>query len=192
MTEKSTFEQKQKYWEQLRNAIVHEDNLINHRLTWLLTSEWFVLSGFAIIQAAVLSNKLTLWMILGTELLLLMPIFMGMIWLCIISGSMSMAALQQIQLIRYVWIQRYPEEQRESLPLPRWIWGEEYQPNHVTLNEKPAQFPPTIVGAFHYFSKWRSIQHVPIVLLIVNLIIILACFGISAVFIYNQCFAYSQ
>ena len=76
MTVELDFEKKLKYWEQLRNAIVHEDNLVNHRLTWLLTIEGFLIGGFFVVQSVVLSNKLTIIAIWGIEILLIV-IFLG-------------------------------------------------------------------------------------------------------------------
>jgi hypothetical protein len=36
-------------WELARNVIEHEDNLINHRLTWLITIQGFLFAAFAVV-----------------------------------------------------------------------------------------------------------------------------------------------
>jgi len=39
-------------WNRVRSEIEHEDNLTNHRLTWLLTSQGFLFAAFALIFQA--------------------------------------------------------------------------------------------------------------------------------------------
>jgi hypothetical protein len=64
------FERKARYWDQVRNAIIHEDNLVNHRLTWLLTVEGFLIGGFALVETTILAGKLSPWPALVTQLIL--------------------------------------------------------------------------------------------------------------------------
>lgn len=49
---------KLEYWRELRGLIVHEDNLVNHRFSWLLTYEGFLMGGFFLIQGGLLSAKI--------------------------------------------------------------------------------------------------------------------------------------
>src|ERR1051325_3635716 len=98
MAEESLAEQKRKFWEALRTAIVHEDNLVNHRLTWLLTIEGFLLGGFFLVQNSLLSAKLAIRTVIAIESLLTI-IFLGSIWICLISGYLIAAAYQQVALI---------------------------------------------------------------------------------------------
>jgi hypothetical protein len=39
-------------WKRIRSAIEHENTLTNHRLTWLLTSQGFLLAAFALVFQA--------------------------------------------------------------------------------------------------------------------------------------------
>jgi hypothetical protein len=192
MVDESPFEQKRKYWEQLRNAIVHEDNLVNHRLTWLLTIEAFLLGGFFLVQSSVLANKLTGGASSGIEVLLVLS-FLGACWIAYISGSLNAAAYQQIAFIRNAWLQKYPEERRPIPRLPRWIRGSgalpeaarenpyQYEGETETPSEKLPEYPP-IMGEFRY-SYPQSAQRIPFVLLVLNGIAIVACLviGLSAV-----------
>src|SRR4051794_39612203 len=143
MVQESPFEEKRKYWEQLRNAIVHEDNLVNHRLTWLLAIEGFLLGGFFLGQSAVLANKLTAGASGGMELLLVMS-FLGECWIAYISGSLNAAAYLQIGFIRNSWLRKYPEEQRHIPRLPRWIRGSSVLPE--AARENPYQYEEEAEG----------------------------------------------
>jgi hypothetical protein len=81
-----TTPEKLEYWETLRNAINHENELVDHRLTWLLSVEGFLLGGFFVAQGAVLSHYVPAWAITAVQLLLI-GIFLAALWFCIIIGA---------------------------------------------------------------------------------------------------------
>jgi hypothetical protein len=174
--EQAKLEQKQKCWEILRNAIIHEDNLVNYRLTWLLTTEGFLLAGFFAAQSAVLSGNLSRKPLLVVELLIII-IFASSLWFCFISGSTITTAYRQIHVIKETWYKKYPEEKREVPPLPKWFWKDEATANEVV--NKDAEFPP-IAGEFKY-TYLTSTQRIPFIIFVVNIFAIAACVGIMVI-----------
>ena len=175
MAEESSFEQKRKYWEQLRNAIVHEDNLVNHRLTWTLTIEGFLLTGLFLVQNSVLSNKLSLISICLMEVLLIV-VFVGVASICLISGSMIAAAFGQIALIRRAWHEKYPEEKPQSKDkpaLPKWFWTSGVLSDDAGPSENEREYPP-IMGDFAY-SWFNCSQRIPSILFFINVLKLSQC-----------------
>jgi hypothetical protein len=177
MDQEALFEQKRKYWEQMRNAIVHEDNLVNHRLTWTLSIEGFLVAGFFLVQNSVLSGNLSPRRTLAIEALLVL-VFVGALCICFISGSMIAAAYRQITFIRNAWRKRYPEERREPQPLPQWFWRSGALPEDDTGSTQ-AEFPP-LMGEFRY-SFLASSQRIPAILFSINCIAIAGCLLITCV-----------
>ena len=179
MAEESLAEQKRKFWEALRTAIVHEDNLVNHRLTWLLNIEGFLLGGFFLVQNSLLSAKLAIRTVIAIESLLTI-IFLGSIWICLISGYLIAAAYQQVALIQKAWVSKYPEERRDRrLPLHGWLlWGGP-QVNEPQEEKTKHEFPP-IMGEFEYPYRW-SAQRIPLILLAINCFAIGACIAVGNV-----------
>src|SRR6185295_1750076 len=100
---------KVEYWEQLRAAIVHEDNLVHHRLTWLLTIEAFLVAGFFAVQTSGLSGKLEAVTMYWLEAILIVVLVFSL-WFCLIVSSMITAAYEQIALIKRAWTRKYPGE----------------------------------------------------------------------------------
>lgn len=94
------------YWEQFRHAIMHEDNLVNHRLTWLLTIEGFLIGGFFVLQNSMLSKHLAALEIVGIEFLLVL-ILLGAAAVCYISYLMISCAYEQTRNIRELWFDKY-------------------------------------------------------------------------------------
>lgn len=45
-------------WKRVRSSIEHENHLMNHRLTWLLTSQGFLLGGFLLVFQASTGDKI--------------------------------------------------------------------------------------------------------------------------------------
>jgi hypothetical protein len=85
---------KLEYWRELRSMIMHEDNLVNHRFSWLLTFEGFLLGGFFLVQSGILSSKLPPGAIVPVETFLLLVLLLSM-WICFITGQTISAAYRQ-------------------------------------------------------------------------------------------------
>jgi hypothetical protein len=182
-------ERKRKDWELLRAAIVHEDNLVNHRLTWLFTVHGFLIGGFFLVQSAVVAGKLADGFgVVGLEALLTI-VFLAGIWICLISGALIAAAYKHIAQIRAVWHGKYPEEKTPLRPLPGWIFG---QDSAGTLPEDAAvatpaaaegapaaqpDFPP-IIGEFRY-SYFQNTHRIPLLLMVIDGVIVVACVTIA-------------
>src|SRR5690349_14187228 len=58
---------KLKLWEVLRELIVHEDDLVNQRLTWLFAIHAFIVGGFFVVQADVLKSHFPPWSATAAE-----------------------------------------------------------------------------------------------------------------------------
>lgn len=86
----------------VRSAIVHEDTLVNHRLTWLLAAHAFLLTFFTYTQRFVVTQKdghLILWV----EILLCL-IFAGATWLSLIVGRAVLCANLHIDQLKHWWM----------------------------------------------------------------------------------------
>jgi hypothetical protein len=185
MEPESELEQKRKYWDSLRSAIVHEDNLVNHRLTWTLTIEGFLVAGFFVVQKSVLANELSPGRALVIELLLAAAFTLA-ICICWNSGSMIAAAFKQISLIRAAWTKRYPAEKRGVLePVPNWFLGSLASPEDAAGKESGAptgpgaaeaqhpEFPP-LMGEFRQSFLQRP-EHIASLLIFFNAVAIAGC-----------------
>lgn len=182
-------ERKRKDWELLRAAVVHEDNLVNHRLTWLFTIHGFLIGGFFLVQSAVMTGKIAdAFGVVGLEALLTL-VFLACIWICVISGALIAAAYRQIAQIRSFWHGKYPEEQRPLQPLPRWMFGRK---SAGTLPEGTRSFPPfpaegssppqpdfpPIIGEFRY-SYFQNTHRIPFLLMGIDAALVIACVGVA-------------
>ena len=154
------------HFDMVRAAIVHEDNLVNHRLTWLLAAHAFLLTFFTYTQRSVLLQKdahLTLWV----EIFLCL-IFAGATWLSLIVGRAVLCANLHIDHLKHWWMVRYPGEKLEERPLDFSVLTDEAQP------PLPATSYPPICGSF---SKDRSLHlsWIPYVLATLDILLLLAC-----------------
>jgi hypothetical protein len=171
-----TTPEKLEYWEALRNAINHENELVDHRLTWLLSAEGFLLGGFFLAQGAVLSGDVPTWAIIAVQVLLIV-IFFAALWFCIIIGAAISAAYQQISRIRNVWHRRYPNEERHPENWPNWFWRDEPLPlaaeDRVRPSDPPAELPPITGRCLP--SNWRGTSRIPSLIFFVNVAVIAVC-----------------
>ena len=184
MVDVTEFERKARYWDQVRNAIIHEDNLVNHRLTWLLTVEGFLIGGFALVETTILAGKLSPWPALVTQLILAV-LFLLAIWVCLIVGTMIAAAYGQIGQIYVAWVKEYPNEPHDKTPLPEWLWkggALPTMPPSTTSPSTPRSLPvyPQLIGTYEY-SYWLNTQRIPVIFLTLNAIACAIClvFGVA-------------
>ena len=102
------------HWDMLRGAVVHEDNLVNHRLTWLLTAQGFTLAFFAVMQSVALSDKTPVGIGIGLEAFLACALVFAILLCRVVGFSVAMANLHNNQLLEW-WTTRYPDERRASV-----------------------------------------------------------------------------
>ena len=195
---------KLEYWRELRSLIVHEDNLVNHRFSWLLTYEGFLMGGFFLIQGGLLSAKIPASALICAEVFLCVVLMLSM-WICYITGQTICAAYKHTANVFQAWVDRFPEEWREACTVPDWLrrWKEEsgsfrqptfgqtnvskigvHQPgvlqtnapqsNAAQLNAQSKSEFPSILGHFKYPAFGRTAR-IPFILGLINLLAAAAC-----------------
>lgn len=95
-------------WKRIRTAIEHENTLVNHRLTWLLTSQGFLFTGFGVVY----STKQTVNLYSTTILLVIAIVGMA------ISFKIFMdieGASEQLSELDKWWHMTYAPEEYERL-----------------------------------------------------------------------------
>lgn len=123
-------------WKRVRSQIEHEDNLVNHRITWLLASNAFLLTGY-VLAIANLKEEL---LVEAKELLRLclyaIPI-VGVFISIVIIQTVSQA-FGQINILASWW----EREIGDSLDHPRLIGGNQFHGEKGWL------------GFFFYTTLW--------------------------------------
>jgi hypothetical protein len=173
-------QEKIKVWTELRSAIMHEDNLVNHRFSWLLTFEGFLMAGFFLVQSAIAANKMSPAAIVGVETFLVF-ILLASLWVCYISGQTISAAYRQVSSIQQAWKRMFPEEAWEACVIPPWFlpWRAKSPSDSLDVAPSGSLFPP-IRGEFTYKEVSRT-QRIPFILFSINLLAIVMCFLIAFV-----------
>jgi hypothetical protein len=116
-------------YKRVRSQIEHEDTLTNHRMTWLLTSNAFLFTGFALTLSAISKDKVEPDLLrLAKWLFTIIPI-LGLA-VCYISGRVIDAALCQIRDLQGWWVDRLKTD--TAHPHPPLI-GSEGIPRHRRL-----------------------------------------------------------
>ena len=91
----------------LREEIRHEDNLINQRLSWLVSSQSFLLTGFAISLNGPIQTKLPAYDRLNTALVAWLPV--AGVLTDVVSCVTIMAALLHMRDIRRLAGESHPQ-----------------------------------------------------------------------------------
>ncbi len=170
-----TGDDKGKYFERIRSLVVHEDDLVNNRLTWLLTIEGFLISGFVLVQQSALSNDPPFAVIACTEGLFIC-IFIAAIWICYITGVNIAAAYEQVAAVSRMWENLYEEEKIEPPP-PYPMWIREPPDAAQDPPKSKAEYPP-VFGCYKYATRHRlktwftSAKRIPFILMVINLLAI--------------------
>jgi hypothetical protein len=158
-------------WQQIRGIIVHEDDLVHQRLTWLLTLEGFLMAGFFVVQSAVFSNK---GVSSGAEIAaegFISAVLTGALVICRVVSKTISAAYQQVWSAHQTWERLYPEEKWPLLETPGWFtsWkaGDEENRRDQSVPVK-SQFPP-IRGHFKH-GRFSSTQMIPVILFGINVL----------------------
>ena len=108
-------------YKRVRSQIEHEDTLTNHRMTWLLTPNAFLFTGFALALSAISKEKVGADILrLAQWLFTIIPI-LGLA-ICYISGRVIDAALCQIWDLQGWWANRLKTD--ADHPHPPLIGGE--------------------------------------------------------------------
>ncbi len=102
----------------IRGAIVHEDNLINHRLTWLLTAHAFMFAAFAAVQNVVMTKDLSRTQIVFLELLLVVLFGYSMLLCHSVNFAVSLAH-KHLAHLRSWWMKTYESECRKPVSVPK-------------------------------------------------------------------------
>jgi len=178
-------DEKMNYWREMRQLIMHEDNLVNHRFSWLLTYEGFLMGGFFLLQSNLLSNKTSCHVIIVAEIFLL-PISLASMLICFISGQTISAAHGQTATVRRAWERRYPEEGWNAAPVSRWFLPltPDLQSESADQFDPPqgSGFPP-ILGRTKCETRLDKLGltlRIPFILCTINLLAALSCVAIAA------------
>lgn len=108
---------KKEQWELVRKAVEHEDIVFNHRLTWLLLMQGFLITIFALGQGAVLSGKPSMFSTVLLEGVLAVVLYAGFRCCAVIARTLALAGEHQVHL-REWWMQTYADERRAARILP--------------------------------------------------------------------------
>lgn len=147
-------------WELLRNAIMHEDTLVNHRLTWLLTIEGFLIGGFFVMgkpgEALSVSAGLTAFIFFFASLVCLVAL-----------ASMASAHDRITNIIRF-WHKKYPEEKTDATrSLPAITGKSPFRGEYDDANTGELFFRNPLR------AMWCSpLMFIPVILLIVDSVVI--------------------
>lgn len=168
------FELKMSYWSKMRDVIVHEDNLVNHRFSWLLAFEGLSMGGFFAVENYLLTKESAVAVVVGAQILLFC-LMIAAVWICIISGQTISAAYRQIWSVYQTWIRRYPDEVWPACPVPKWLWPWNWQAPGLELDAAPpnSEFPP-LRGEFSYSNVSRT-QRIPFILCVINALAAVSC-----------------
>jgi hypothetical protein len=192
----------------LRGAVVHEDNLINHRLTWLLVAHGFLITGLVLVQTAALKggqDRPAPVVVVILEVLLVL-LFACAIVLCRVVGSAVTCALEHQVHLRLWWMKKYATEERADIDFPRpprtgiralmfaWLRGEPFFRYMLTNPAVPIHAPaesrelqpqdthlttqPPLLGSFK-IGLWAGVSAIPMVFLLIDMVIALTCFAIG-------------
>lgn len=97
----------------LRDKWVHEDNVVNHRLTWLIVSQAMLMAAYGWSLAS--QNQKTL------KLLILIPIF-GILFTLAIGASIIASVIAQNRITRFEGVESWPAQYRVDTYTPiNWI-----------------------------------------------------------------------
>jgi hypothetical protein len=160
------------HFEMVRAAIMHEDNLVNHRLTWLLAAHAFLLTFFTYTQQTVLTTKndhFTLW-----AELFLCTIFAGATWMSLIVGRAVLCANLHIDHLKEWWMNKYSSEKLKERELDYLALAEAPQ------RKIPATSYPPICGSF-IKDRAFHLSWIPYILAMLDSILV-----ISSIFILCQ------
>jgi len=198
---KDSSEAKGEYFERVRSLVEHEDELVNDRLTWLLTIEGFLIGGFIVAQTTFLSSEPATSVVAWTEILFAF-VFVAAIWICYITGVNIAAAYEQVAAVSRAWEKRYPAEIIPVPDYPQWITEPvlpgDHKPNGPNLPKEKAiadaekgikaEYPP-IFGSYRHekhprIKRWfTSAKRIPFILMLINLLAAVVSLAMIVVFI---------
>jgi hypothetical protein len=171
------FEEKLVLWKELRSAISHEDDLVNHRSTWLLTFEGFLMGGFFLAQTSILRSDA--WPYRRLTELFLLSILLAGLWICTVTAQTISAAYTQVAILRQVWLTLYEEEKWPQFELKQWFPFVNREALATLAQRQPdgSQFPP-LHGDFK-FGFLGGMTTIPTVLFLVNLLAAASCIPLA-------------
>jgi hypothetical protein len=170
------------HWEMVRSAVVHEDNLVNHRLVWLLTGHAFLFVSFGAVQNAVLTNKISSVEHVTLEVVLAF-VFIGALAIARVVGiSISLATAHNRRLEMW-WCGKH-DQSTASVDLSKakirtWRWWHWWKDVGDSLKE-PDVLPatdtqPPIHGTFINLPWFSSFVCIPIIFILIDALLAGAC-----------------
>lgn len=107
--------------ESIRSRLEHEDNLVNHRVSWILTSQAFLLTGYAILLNASAVLRPELHARHHSILMTLIPwigvISVLVLWLAIVGALITMRDLRASALVQ----SGCPPDHIHGRQITRWL-----------------------------------------------------------------------
>lgn len=164
------------HFEMVRAAIMHEDNLVNHRLTWLLAAHAFLLTFFTYTQRTIFVEKNNPFL-LETELFLCV-VFAGAAWLSLIVSRAVLCANLHIGHLKKWWEKKYPGEKRDEIHLKHFSLNFNTPPDI-----RPTKYPP-ICGSFARGAPFH-LSLMPYLLATLDVLLMAACALISWHFLFH-------
>jgi hypothetical protein len=105
-------------WKRARALIEHENDLTDHRQTWLMNSQAFLFAGFALVVSAA-SNKESIHYFMLPFCLLLVAISIVGCMICIFIGRSIEEAEIRHQYIKDWWQRKYGNDDPDELTHPK-------------------------------------------------------------------------
>ncbi|GBE93183.1 hypothetical protein [Nostoc cycadae] len=111
-------------WKRVRSAIEHEDQLTNHRVTWMLTSQGFLFAAFALVFQASTKTDVQYELRAFYQYLLSGLAATG-IFVSLYLRLALRAAEIQTEILRGWWVERIGERYKNHPPIsgtpPNWL-----------------------------------------------------------------------
>jgi hypothetical protein len=176
---KTKREQKNTDWNMARDAIKHEDQLVNIRLTWLINIHWFLFGGFGVIQGALIAARPGFVPILLVQSVVVLFFYIA-IRMCEALGQAIDMASAHIAHVKEWWSAKYPEEWLPPREVPKaFLLRRPRVLSPLPPGALDCEYPP-VCGDFgfrHDTGAW-SIPHI---LARIDVLIICCCFAFLGV-----------
>lgn len=115
-------------WKQVRELVVHEDNLSNQRLTWLFNSQALLFAAFALIFQALLKKDMAPEDVQAAKAVLSIVVTIG-IFVCLIINSSIEVGVKHLDSITKKWAEQH-EDWKPHPPVRGYITGRRYAVLH--------------------------------------------------------------
>lgn len=162
-------------WRRVRAFIEHENALINHRLSWLFSSQAFLFTAFTLVFNVWKSSSGGLGA--GNHFPYLLSIISGVgILICLSIQRGLNAAEEQIRLLDKWWLRRWDNQLGQHV-----VWKNRSERN-LALEKQSLKHPP-LQGFIRrvWLDRWLTYSTVPTIFLLAwALIVVLIVFDFSS------------